>query len=130
MAAQRQGVSLPANFDFPAFQPRQQGGQVIGDQVDDVLFQRLLGGQAGALAYRLLGPVGIAPAQFRQPADIRHGVVDLFIAQGGGAVRRGALIFSIAAGGIAGRGAAAQLNRGCRAKIGGRRHGRDMGGVE
>src|SRR5690606_16029182 len=42
----------------------------------------LAGRQAGRVAHRALGPVGIATAQRSQTADLRHGVVDRLAAHG------------------------------------------------
>ncbi|VWD26280.1 hypothetical protein BLA18109_06315 [Burkholderia lata] len=50
-------------------------GRILRDQVDDVLRPCLVRRQAHGLAHRALGPFGIAPAQLREAADIRGGVL-------------------------------------------------------
>ena len=55
-------------------------GQQIRDagcnQIDDVHFKGILGGQTGCFAHGQFRPVGITPAHLRQSTDIRDGIVD------------------------------------------------------
>ena len=88
----------------------QEGGQVGRDHVDDVLVERLLRGQVGGLADRLLGPVGVPSVCLGEPANVGGRVVDHLAAQ------------------IARDVAAARRDRGRGADVGLRRHCGDVGG--
>jgi len=60
--------------------------------ITDPLHQRLVIGQAGGLADRTLGPVGVAAVELRQAADIGNGVVvTLVISASGGRIGLGLL---------------------------------------
>ena len=124
----------------------QQVGDIPGNDIDHAGIQGFFGGQAGALAHCLFGPFRVAPAQFRETADISGGIVYYFFPHGVCIVRdsfSGFLLRSRFAGSIvsvryAGRGRffrrvhaghAAHLYRGGGAKVGARRHGRDMRGI-
>src|SRR5574340_1497745 len=61
--------------DAAAVRLPQQVVEVGRDEVDHLQFQRLGRRQAHRLAHRPLGPVGIAPAQLGQPADVGDGIV-------------------------------------------------------
>lgn len=60
----------------------QQGRQVVSYLVDHIQPQGFAGREADSLAHGLLRPIGIAPAQLRQAADVRSGIVDLLAGQG------------------------------------------------
>ena len=115
--------------------------QVPGHQVDHPGLQGLLGGKAGRLGDGFLRPLGVAAAHLGQAANVGHGIVQDLV--GHGRVGRGfrrfrfrlprifsffavflsALVFStLFVGGRRRR--AADLDRGRRAQVGARSHGR------
>ncbi len=83
-----------ADLDPPAVQLGQQIVEIGGDQIDDVIVQGVGRRQGGGLAYGLLGPVDVAPAQLGERADVGDRVVDDLVLHAGDRrlVRRGALI--------------------------------------
>src|SRR5262249_16923496 len=59
-------------------------GRIARDELDDICLQRGIGGEGGGLTHGLLGPIGIAAAQFGEAADegdciirclCRHGIL-------------------------------------------------------
>jgi hypothetical protein len=55
---------------------REQVRQIAGDHIDHLLLQRGRCRQAGRSPHRLLGPLGVAAAQFGKTADVSHRIVD------------------------------------------------------
>ncbi|MNN70472.1 hypothetical protein D3C81_1863240 [compost metagenome] len=49
------------HLELAPVQHLQEQRQVGGDDVDHLLLQRILGGQADRFTHRALGPLGIAP---------------------------------------------------------------------
>ena len=97
--------------------------------------KRRVGGKTGGLAHRLLGPIGIAPAQFGEAADQGNGVIRHLRRHG--ILQRRLLrivlfVLAVLVGGAAWqtRQRTADLHRRRGAQIGAWRHGRDMRCVE
>ncbi|CAM8771491.1 hypothetical protein NCM_02083 [Burkholderia pseudomallei] len=61
--------------DRAAVELRGEIGRVVREQVDHVLCERVVRGQAHRLAHRALRPFGVAPAQLREAADVSGRVV-------------------------------------------------------
>ncbi|MNH42545.1 hypothetical protein D3C79_1042640 [compost metagenome] len=73
---------LSSDVDGFAVELSQQVRQVIGNLVDHLQAQGIAGGQADGFAHRLLGPVGVAPAQLSQAANVGRRIVDLLAGHG------------------------------------------------
>ena len=112
---------------------RQEIVDAGGDDVDDAGLSRLGRRHGGGLAHRLLGELGVTAAQLREAAQQRDHIVDrLALCRGLSLVAvRALLVFGrLVASWLRQAGQAADLDR-CRgAKVGARRHRRDMGGVD
>ncbi|MCY1303709.1 hypothetical protein D9M70_534300 [compost metagenome] len=108
----------------------QEIGDGGGGEIDDLLPDGRFGREACRLAHRLLGPVGIAPAQFGQSSDICHGIIDE-LRLGSVPNRR---LFAAVLAGIAilplAEHVTADRNRRRRAEVRSRRHRRDVAGIE
>ncbi|MNE00187.1 hypothetical protein D3C80_925910 [compost metagenome] len=125
---------LAGGFEAGAVELAEQIRQVVGDAIDDLQAQGVIGRQADRFAYRLFRPIGVASTQLRQAANVGSGVVDLLAGQG--------VLFTVRclfiAGGRSGRSGrvlgrarqAADLHRRGRAEVGARGHHGDMAGVE
>src|SRR5262249_15494000 len=74
---------------FAAIDLPQKVGQVARDDVGDVLRERIGGGEAGGVADGVFGPVGVAPAELGEAADVGDGVVGDFAFHGGAATGAG-----------------------------------------
>ena len=102
--------------------PVDRGAQIIGDVIGNILLDRDAGGDACTLAHGLLGPVGIAPAQFREPPDEGDGIVDDLACH---RVFGGVLVFTATT-----QAATAHLDGCRRSEIGRGRHHRHMARIE
>ncbi len=111
-------TAYAADIDAPAIQLAEQIGNVGGDQVDDLLLQRLLCGQRRRVAHRLLRPIGVASAQFGPAADRGDRIVERLFG-----TRRALALLSL-------RRRAADGDRRRRTEVGAGRHGGDVGGVD
>ncbi|MNN23245.1 hypothetical protein D3C81_1366370 [compost metagenome] len=115
---------LAAGDQGLAIELAQQVGQVVGHLVDHLQAQGLAGRQADGFAHRLLRPVGVAPAQLCQAADVGRGVIDLLAGEGGFIVAGLALVIL----GYARRPPYLHGRGGPQVGAGG--HGRDVAGIE
>ena len=133
-AFQVQGANHARHFHLATVELLQQHGQGGRNEVYHALAQRVLRRQAGSLAHRLLGPLGIAAPQLGQALDIGHRVVDDLAFHGRARLgrSRGALSALVRRLGVgqARHGGRAYLHRGGRPQVGTRRHGRDLGGIQ
>jgi hypothetical protein len=68
-------VSRHPQLNRAAIDPLEQFDGIACDEVDDMLLQRGVGGEAGSLTNRLLRLVGIAAAQFGETADEGDGII-------------------------------------------------------
>ena len=128
----------------------QERRQVLGDEVDDVRFEGLAGGEVGGLQHRGFRPLNVAAAQFGQALDVGHRIVQhlAFHGRAGGRFGLGRGILALL--GVVGRlflillswrlrrgtghrerrtTAAADAHRRRRTYVSGRRHGGDVAGV-
>ena len=123
---------LAPHLDLAPVDLIQQAIQVRRHQVDHPLGQGVLGGQAGRAAHRLLGPLGVAPTELGQAADVGRRIVDQLSLHGPAAAPLAVLVL----GPIRRLQAptegqpATDLHRGRGTQVGGRGHGRHVGGVQ
>lgn len=125
----------------------EQFRQAGGDDIDDLLLQRLGRGEADGLAHRAFGPYGVAAMALGKALDVGHRVVDDFAAHGVAgqvfrvfrrirAIRRVSVFFQFVPGAfprqrrfVLAAVPTADLHRRGRAEIGGRSHGRNVAGI-
>ena len=73
-------ISRPSTLHLAPSSRAASAVDVGRDVVDDVLFQRILGGQAEPFAHGAFAPFGVAAAHLRQAAQVGGGIVDLLCA--------------------------------------------------
>jgi hypothetical protein len=140
-AGRRQADGLAGYHHGSPVDLAQQIGHIVGDHVDDVQLERIDGREAHRAADGFNRPIGVAPVEFGEAADVGRCIIEDFAGFG---------VFRRAAGGTAGlaRGCVAvlalggrlrlpagkerqplQLNRRRGSEIGPGRHRRDSAGV-
>ena len=125
----RQALRLAGDLHGAAIDLAQQIGHVVGDHVDDVERQRVGGGKAHRRAHGVGGPIGVAPVERGEAADIGDGVVDDLARFGVAGFVGLVLLRLFLFGAAAGQHRAAERNRGRGADIGAGRHGGDRAGI-
>ncbi len=70
---------VAVHVDLAAVDRYEQRVDVTRHHVDDVLGERVIRRQAGRLAHRLFGPLRVAAAHLREPADVGDGVLQRLV---------------------------------------------------